>query len=125
MIRMPLGPWKSRWEIHREVMEQRHAEYREEMRAAHGRSDEIAAETRDLRADYTQELAETRLFNRELLTRMEKTYAGLGSTMEFMGEELLATRQEIHELKNAVNAQTDAILRLVDRFEDPDGRPPV
>lgn len=34
-------------------------------------------------------------------------------------------RQEIHEPRGAVDAQTQAILRLVDRFEDPEGRPPV
>jgi hypothetical protein len=34
-------------------------------------------------------------------------------------------RAEIHELKGAVDAQTEAIMRLVDRFEDPQGRPPV
>jgi hypothetical protein len=64
-----------------------------------------------LRADYNRELAETRLFNSEVLLRMEKTYANLNATLVYVGEELA-------ELKAAVNAQTEAIMKLVDRFED-------
>ncbi len=132
MSSMPLGVWKSKWEIHREDMdryredierhreesEQRDAEYRGELREQRLRSDLIAAETRDLRADYERELSETRVFNRELLLRMEKTYANLNASLVYVGEEL-------SELKAAVRAQTDAIMRLVDRFEEPEGRPPV
>jgi hypothetical protein len=60
------------------------------------------------RADHD---AETRLFNSEVLLRMEKTYANLNATLVYVGEELA-------ELKAAVNAQTEAIMKLVDRFED-------
>jgi chromosome segregation ATPase len=154
---MPLGPWKSKWEIHREDMERfredmgrRDAEFREEtdrrdrrdvehrqewerrdaeFRDSRIESDErwieLKEETRELRADYDRELAETRRFNRELLIRLEKTYTNLGSTLQLMGDEIIAMRGEIHDLKSAVDAQTKAILRLVDRFEDTDGRPPV
>ena len=140
---MPLGLWKSKWEIHREdverfwaEMDQRHGEHSNEMARyredterfrREARTDRVTAderwaelreETRDLRADYDRELAETRLFNRELLIRMEKTYANLGATMQQVGHEL-------HELKAAVDAQTEAIMKLADRFEDTDGRPPV
>jgi hypothetical protein len=90
---MAFGPWKSKWEI-------------------------LGEELRDQRADFTNELAEARLFNRELLIRLEKTYANLGATMELVGDEL-------QELKDAVRAQTAAIMKLVDRFEDSEGRPPV
>jgi chromosome segregation ATPase len=128
---MPLGLWKSKWEIHREDIE-RHREdveryredqerYREELREDRVRWD---AETRDLRqksdelrADYQRELAETRLFNRELLIRLEKTYGNLAATLELVGDEL-------SELKAAVRAQTEAILKLVDRFDEFEGRPP-
>jgi hypothetical protein len=143
---MPLGLWKSKWEIHREDMEhlwaevdRQHAEWREErakvdaeFRDMRDRSDEIGEETRDLRADYYREVAEARLFNRELLIRLEKTYGSLGSTLELMGEriglladQVVAMRKELHENTGAVKAQTEAILKLVDRFEDPEGRPPV
>jgi len=110
---MPLGLWKSKWEIHREDMDRYHDEarrFREEMR-------ELREETRDLRADYDHEIRESRLFNRELLLRMEKTYGNLNATMAYVGEEL-------GELKAAVQAQTEAIMKLVDRFDEFEGRPP-
>jgi chromosome segregation ATPase len=122
---MPFGLWKSKWEIHGENLDQYHedserrqAEYHEELR-------ELRKESQDLRADYVREISETRLFNRELLIRMEKTYANLGETLEYVGEALVGLRREVREMKGAVDAQTDAILRLLDRFEDPGGRPPV
>jgi hypothetical protein len=83
---MPFGSRKRKWEV-------------------------LGEEVRDLRADYVQEISDARLFNRELLIRMEKTYANLGETLEYVGDGL-------GELKAAVNAQTEAILKLVDRFED-------
>ena len=49
----------------------------------------------------------------------------MGTTLQLMGDEIIAMRGEIHELKDAVDAQTAAILKLVDRFEDPQGRPPA
>jgi predicted nuclease with TOPRIM domain len=122
---MPLGLWKSKWEIHREDMvrhreesERRSAEHRTEM-------DRYREETAELREKYDRELAETRRFNREMLVRLEKTYASLGTTLGLMSDEIIAMRGEIHELKGAVDAQTEAIVKWVDRFEEPDGRPPV
>lgn len=109
----------------REGMERRDTEWREEREQRDAESSrrweeikDLRNETHDLRADYDREIAETRLFNRELLIRLEKTYGNLNATMEFVGEEL-------GELKAAVQAQTDAIMKLVDRFEDTNGRPPV
>jgi hypothetical protein len=123
MALMPLGLWKSKWEIHREDVDR----YREEMKSyrEETREDRVRweAEARDLRArsdglraDYNREVEETRLFNRELQIRMEKTYANLGTTLQYVGEEL-------GELKAAVRAHTAAVLKLVDRFEEWDGRP--
>jgi predicted nuclease with TOPRIM domain len=158
---MPLGLWKSKWEIHREDMarqreeaerrsaehdkkmarlteesERRSAEHREKMdrfyeemreerAAAESRWLQLGEETGELREKYDRELAEARRFNREMLTRLEKTYAHLGTALGVMGDEVIAMRGEIHELKGAVDAQTEAIMKLVDRFEDPEGRPPV
>jgi hypothetical protein len=96
---MPFGLWKSKWGI-----------YREEMR-------ELREETRDLRVDYEHEIQESRHFNRELLIRLEKTYGNLNATMVYVGDELA-------ELKAAVQAQTAAIMKLVDRFDEYEGRPP-
>jgi chromosome segregation ATPase len=133
---MPLGLWRSKVEIYREENDRRHAEWREEMDRRHaewreemhrrdtewtawrGEMKDLRAEARDLRADYDLDIAEMRLFNRELLIRLEKTYGNLNATMEYVGIEL-------GELKAAVQAQTEAIMKLVDRFEDMDGRPPA
>lgn len=49
---------------------------------------------------------------------MEKTYANLNATLVYVGEELA-------ELKAAVNAQTEAIMKLVDRFEEWERRRPA
>jgi hypothetical protein len=53
-----------------------------------------------------------------MLTRFDKTNAHLQATLEVMGERIEANTEE-------VRAQTQAIIKLVDRFEDPEGRPPV
>jgi hypothetical protein len=125
---MPLGLWTSKWEIHREDMaryreesERRDAEHqermerfaeemREERAAAEGRWLQLGEETHELRERYDRELAETRRLNREMLARLDKTYANLTATMQLVVDEL-------HELKLTVRAQTEAILKLVDRFE--------
>lgn len=82
--------------------------------------------------DMNREASEARQFNRELLIRLEKTYAILGTTLGRMGDEMTAMRDEmtamrgeIHELKGSVDAQTDAIMRLLDHFKGPNGGPPV
>lgn len=138
---MPLGLWKSKWEIHREDMERyreeterREAEHRERMErlaeemqeeraASEGRWLQLGEEARELREKYDHELTETRRFNREMLTRLDKTFANLQTTLGLMGDEIIAMRGELHELKGAVDAQTEAIMKLVDRFEGPEGRP--
>lgn len=151
---MPLGLWKSKWEIHREDMDRyreeadrRDAEHREKMErffeVSERRSTEhrekmerFSEEMREERAasdghwlklseKYDRELEETRRFNREMLERLDKTYANLHTTLSLLGDEVIAMRGEVHELKDAVDAQTQAIMKLVDRFEDPEGRPPV
>lgn len=112
-------------EKHGEKMERFSEEMREERAAAQGRWLQMGEETQELREKYDRELAETRRFNREMLTRLEKTYAHLGTMLVMVGDELIAMRGEIHELKGAVDAQTNAIMKLLDRFQDPGGRPPV
>jgi hypothetical protein len=139
---VPLGLWKSKWEIHREdmirfwaEMESRHEQVQAQMdrrdlefeeeksrRAARGaeadrRWVELQKKSDALRSDNDRELAETRIFNREVLQRMEKTYSNLNATLVYVGEELA-------ELKAAVNAQTEAIMKLVDRFEEWEKRQP-
>jgi chromosome segregation ATPase len=108
---MPLGLWKSKWEIHLEDTTRFWAEMDRRQEEADRRWAELQEKSDTLRSDYNRELVETRLFNREVLLRMEKTYANLNATLVYVGEELA-------ELKAAVNAQTEAIMKLVDRFED-------
>jgi hypothetical protein len=90
---MPLGLWKSKWEIHRE--------------------------------DMNREFEETRLFNRELLIRLEKTYANLGTTLELVGERVESMGERIEANTEEVKAQTDAIMKLLDHFKGSNGGPPV
>jgi hypothetical protein len=97
---MPPGPWKSKLEILREDMTRRDAEWRVEVQ-------------------------EARLFNRELLIRLEQTYANLGGALAGMGATLDRMGDRIDTNTEEVKAQTQAILKLVDRFKEPNGRPPV
>lgn len=89
--------------------------------------------------EISREAAEARQFNRELLIRLEKTYAGLGTALESMGGqiglmgrqmELMGRRIElmgerIEANTEEVKAQTDAIMQLLDHFKGPNGSPPV
>ena len=129
---MPLGLWKSKWEIHREDMEryreeakrrdavyhermeQRDAELREERGRADERWTELREETRDLHLKYDHELEETRLFNRELQIRMEKTYANLGTTLQYVGEELGELKEETRDLRVEYDREITA-TRLFNR----------
>jgi predicted nuclease with TOPRIM domain len=165
---VPLGLWKSRWEIHREDVkrhreesERRSTEHREEMdrrsndaerrEAEHDekmerlfadlREDRAAAEERwlqlgdrtgELLEKFDRELAETRRFNRQMLTQLEKTYFNLGTglglvgeQMGVMGEKLDLMGQRIEANAEEVKAQTDAIFRLLDHFKGPNGGPPT
>jgi hypothetical protein len=111
---MPLGLWKSKWEIHREDMERHRAETREDRARWEAEARDLRVRSDGLRADYNREIEETRLFNRDLQIWMEKTYANLGTTLQYVGEEL-------GELKAAVRAHTAAVLKLVDPFGEWDG----
>lgn len=93
---MPLGLWKSKVEIYREENDRRHAEWKVER-------------------------AESRERHEELMARLDRQHRGVI-------EELIAVRKELTltriKLTDAVNANTKAILRLIDRFDQWEGRPP-
>ncbi len=97
---MPLGLWKSKWEIHREdmtrfwaEMDRRHEEVQAQMdhrdrefeeekssrttreAVSNGRWTDLQEKSDALRSDYSRELAEMRRFNTGVLLRMEKTYS--------------------------------------------------
>lgn len=186
---MPLGIWKSKWEIHREDMarhreesERRSAEHYEEMNrhrddmdrhrqeaerrdakhqermeciseemredraAANERWLQLGEETSELRVKFDRELAETRRFNRQMLTQLEKTYFNVGTTlglvgeqmglvseqvglvseqMELVGEKLDLMGERIESNTEEVKAQTKAIMQLLDYFKGSNGGPPV
>jgi hypothetical protein len=144
---MPLGLWKSRWEIYREETKARGEEYRAEMRerdakrddeakqhqermerfseeareeraAAEGRWLKLSEEASESREKFDRELAEARHFNRQMLTQLETTYANLSANLQMMGERIETNTEE-------VKAQTNAIMLLLDHFRGPNGGPPV
>ena len=59
-------------------------------------------------------LEETRQFNREILLRNEKVYTAVIADMERLGREMEEGRKQIR-------ANTEAVLRLLDRFDEPGG----
>jgi chromosome segregation ATPase len=128
---MPLGLWKSKWEIHREEMDRRDAEWRAycaksdeqwaEWRAYCAKSDEQLAEWRAARAEAD---AEWRERHDELMARIDENQRETMAALEIVIEELRGLRREVNDLKDAVNANTEAILKLIDRFDEWEGRPP-
>jgi hypothetical protein len=59
-------------------------------------------------------LEETREFNREILLRNEKVYLSVIADMERLG-------REIEDGRRQIQANTEAVLRLLDRFDEPGG----
>jgi chromosome segregation ATPase len=139
---MPLGLWKSKWEIHREEMARRDAEWREwrtksdeqwaewrkeadrrdaESSAYWAKSDEQWAEWRAARAEAD---AEWRERHDELMARIDENQRETMAAFKIVIEELRGLRREVNDLKDAVNANTEAILKLIDRFDEWEGRPP-
>jgi hypothetical protein len=125
---MPLGLWKSKWEIHREEMDRRHAEWREGMdrRDAEWRQnmDRRHAEWRQERADAEAERAKADKRHDELIARIDKNQQETMAAFKIVIEELKGIRRELNDLTDAVNANTEAVLKLIDRFDEWEGRPP-
>lgn len=64
---------------------------------------------------------ETREYSYEILLRNEKVYTGVLVRLEELSEE---TRSNIEETRSNIEetrAQTQALLRLIDRFDEPGG----
>jgi hypothetical protein len=57
---------------------------------------------------------ENREYNREILLRNEKVYTSVLARLEKLGEEMEEGRLQIR-------ANTEAVLRLLDRFDEPGG----
>jgi hypothetical protein len=103
---------------HDEKMERLFADLREERAASEERWLQLGDRTGELLEKYDRELAETRRFNRQMLTQLEKTYANLDGSLRLMGKQIEANTEE-------VKSQTDAIMLLLDHFKGPNGGPPV
>jgi chromosome segregation ATPase len=114
---MPLGLWKSKWEIHREEMARRDAEWREEMDRRH-------AEWQQERADAQAERVKAEKRHEELIARLDKNQEETMAAFNLVVDELRGLRREVRDVTDAVNANTEAILKLIDRFDQWEGRPP-
>src|SRR5882724_11992672 len=119
---MLLGLWKSKWEAHRQDMDRRHAEWREEMdrrdaewRAYRAKSDEQWAKWRAYSAKSDERWAEWRESHAELMARIDENRRETMAALKIVIDELRALRRGVHDLTDAVNANTEAILKLIDR----------
>jgi uncharacterized protein (DUF3084 family) len=75
-----------------------------------------------LRQEASERLVEeTREFNREILLRNEKVYTTVLARLEKMGEEIQASTAQIKSNTEETRAQTQALLRLLDRFGEAGG----
>jgi hypothetical protein len=74
---MPFGLWQSKWDF-------------------------LAEELRDQRADYTSEVSDARLFNRELVIRLEKTYGTMGPTLGAMTENLELVAEHLRSVSDEI-----------------------
>jgi hypothetical protein len=100
---MPLGLWKSKWEHLREDMLRRDEEWRAERAASETRADER---------------------HRELIAKLDENGRNVEAALEILTREVVGMRTEVHESTDSVKAQTQAIFRLVDRFDEFEGRRP-
>lgn len=107
---MPFGLGESRLETYREENDRRHAEWREEMNR------------RD--AEWREERAEWRKSHDELRAQMDENHRETMAALKIVIDELRALGRQVHDLTDAVNANTKAILKLIDRFDEWEGRPP-
>ncbi|HTT94787.1 MAG TPA: hypothetical protein VMF55_08945 [Solirubrobacterales bacterium] len=62
------------------------------------------------------------------MERLDESHRETMAALSAITEELVATRKELTltriELTDAVNANREAIFKLIDRFDEWDGRPP-
>jgi hypothetical protein len=143
---MPFGLWKSKVEIYREENDRRHAEWREDMgrrdakwredgvrREAEWREDrarrdaewsEWKEETRRLNAEWREERAAWLKSHEELRAQIDENHRETMAAFKIVIDELRALRREVRDLTDAVNANTEAILKLIDRFDEWEARPP-
>jgi hypothetical protein len=121
---MPLGLWKSKVEIYREENDRRHAEWREEMDRRDAEWAEWKAERAKVDDERRAESEESRRRYEAFMARIDDNQRETMAAFKIAIDELRAVGREVHDVVDAVNASTEAILRLIDRFDDWEGRPP-
>lgn len=109
---------------HEETMvylRRRDEEVREEFRQRREESKRRVEESERRMEESERRTEETREFNREILLRNEKVYTGVLVRLEEMGEEIRASTAQIKSNTEETRAQTQALLKLLDRFGEPGG----
>jgi recombinational DNA repair ATPase RecF len=111
---MPLGLWKGSSERHRELMIAMDSNHRETMVTLKQQHAETMATLKDQHA--------------ETMATLKDQHAETMGALTVVTEELIAMRKELTltriDLTDAINANTEAVLKLIDRFDRWEGRPP-
>jgi hypothetical protein len=58
------------------------------------------------------------------MARIDENQRETMAAFKIVIEELRGIRRELNDLTDAVNANTEAVLKLIDRFDHFEGRPP-
>jgi hypothetical protein len=111
---MPLGLWKSSAERHGETVSVLAANHRETMTV--------------LAEQHRETMSALAANHRETMAVLAEQHREVMAALTANTEELIAMRKELTltriELTDAINANTKAVLRLIDRFDQWEGRPP-
>ena len=99
----------------------RDAEFREESQRRAEESRQRAEESRQREERLDQLVEETREYNREILLRNEKVYTSVLARLDEMGKEIRESTAQIRSNTEESRAQTQVLLRLLDRFDEPGG----
>ncbi len=98
----------------RDLVRSQHEEFLRYEERRDGEFRQRAEESRQREERLDRLVEETREYNREILLRNEKVYKSVLVRLEEMGKEIRSNTEE-------TRAQTQALLRLIDRFDEPGG----
>ena len=101
-------------ELIRSQREESTREHEETMAYLRGREEESEQRVEEMKRESKRRDEEMREFNREILLRNEKVYTNVILRLEEMGREIRSNTEE-------TKAQTQALLRLIDRFDEGGG----
>jgi hypothetical protein len=134
---MPSGLWKSEWQLLREDLNRRDQEWREDLRRRDEQREQerrewrVESEARDQEWREWRDASEARADerHRELIATLDENGRNIETALEVMTREIVGMRTEVHECTDSVKSQTEGLFRLIDRFDEfegrrPPGRPP-